>query len=162
MARRAEVVSMKDELVAPVRLMLRMLSFATALLLFITCANLVSLFLERTESRRREMAIRTALGASRQQILRPFVIEGVVLVLVGGAIGIAVASWMVQLTVLVVTSCRGSTPIRLSRLWARPMCCRSPAPARFTLHSAVCPFRQGRTTRWSCASSADSTFGPLA
>ena len=102
MARRAELVSMKDELVAPVRPMLQMLSFATALLLLIACANLVSLFLERTESRRHEMAIRTALGATRQQILRQFVIEAVALALMGGAIGMAVASWMVQLTALVV------------------------------------------------------------
>jgi putative ABC transport system permease protein len=102
MAQRAELLSMKDELVAPVRPMLRMLSFATALLLLIACANLVSLFLERTESRRREMAIRTALGGTRQQILRQFVIEGLVLAVVAGAIGIAIASWMVPLTVLVV------------------------------------------------------------
>ena len=102
MARRAELVSMKDELVAPVRPTLRMLSFATALVLLIACANLVGLFLERIESRRHEMAIRTALGASRQQILRQFVVEGVVLALAGGAIGIAVASWMVRLTALVV------------------------------------------------------------
>jgi putative ABC transport system permease protein len=102
MARRAEVVSMKDELVAPVRPMLQMLSFAVALLLLIACANVVSLFLARTESRRREMAIRTALGATRRQILRQFVIDGAVLASFGGAIGIAVAAWMVRLIVLVV------------------------------------------------------------
>ena len=102
MARRAELVSMKDELVARVRPMLQMLSVASALLLLIACANLVSLFLERTESRRHQTAIRTALGASRRQILRQFVIEAVVLAMAGGAIGMAVASWMVHLTALVV------------------------------------------------------------
>jgi putative ABC transport system permease protein len=102
LARRSEVMSMKDELVAPVRPMLQMLSFSTALLLVIACANLVGLFLERIESSRLEIAIRTALGATRRQILRQFVIEGIVLAVAGGAMGMAVASWMVQLTVLVV------------------------------------------------------------
>jgi hypothetical protein len=102
MARRAEVVSMKDELVAPVRPMLQMLSFAVALLLLIACANVVSLFLARTESRRHEMAIRTALGATRRQLLRQFAIEGALLASCGGAIGIAAAAWMVRLVVLIV------------------------------------------------------------
>ena len=102
LVRRAEVVSMKDELVAPILAMLRMLSFATALLLLIACANLVGLFLERIESSRLEMAIRTALGATRQQILRLFLIEGILLAIAGGAIGMVVAFWMVQLAVLVV------------------------------------------------------------
>jgi len=99
--RRSEVISMKDELVAPVRPMLQVLSFATALLLIIACANLIGLFLERVESSRAEIAVRTALGATRQQILRKFVIEGILLAVAGGAIGMAVASWLVQLTVLV-------------------------------------------------------------
>src|SRR4026209_836557 len=92
---------MKDELVAPVRPMLQVLSFATALLLIIACANLIGLFLERVESSRAEIAVRTALGATRQQILRKFVIEGILLAVAGGAIGMALASWLVQLTVLV-------------------------------------------------------------
>ena len=104
LVRRAEVVSMKNELVAPVRPMLQMLSVSTALLLLIACANLISLLLERIESSRLEMAIRTALGATRPQILRQFVIEGIVLALAGGTSGMAVASWMVQLTVRVVPS----------------------------------------------------------
>jgi putative ABC transport system permease protein len=102
MARRAEVVSMKDELVAPVRPMLQMLSCAVALLLLIACANVVSLFLARTEYRRREMALRTALGATRRHILRQFVIEGALLASFGGTIGIAIAAWMVRLILLVV------------------------------------------------------------
>ena len=100
--RRAEVVSMKDELVAPVRPMLRMLSFAAVILLLVACANLITLFFERMDSTRLGVAVRTALGATRQQILRQFAIEGVVLAAAGGAVGVALAYWLVRLTVLVV------------------------------------------------------------
>jgi putative ABC transport system permease protein len=100
--RRADVVFMKDELVSPVRPMLQMLSFAAVLLLLIASANLITLFLERVQSARAGVAIRTALGASRQQILRQFAIDGVVLAAAGGAIGIALAYWIVRLAVLVV------------------------------------------------------------
>jgi len=79
-----------------------MLSCAAALLLLIAGANLISLFLERIESRRHEIAIRTALGAMRRRILRQFAIEGILLALAAGAIGMGLAFWMVQLTVLVV------------------------------------------------------------
>jgi len=104
LARRGEVVSMKDEMTAPVRPMLRMLAAAGALLLLIACANLVTLFLERSESRRAELEVRRALGATRRQLLRQFVVDGAVLSAVGGAAGAALAYWMVQLVVLVVPS----------------------------------------------------------
>lgn len=65
--RRAEVLSIKNELVAPVRPMLQMLSFAALVLLFIASANLITLFLERVDSTRLGVAVRTALGATRQR-----------------------------------------------------------------------------------------------
>jgi putative ABC transport system permease protein len=104
LARRGEVVSMKDEMIAPVRPMLRMLAAAGALLLLIACANLVTLFLERSDARRAELDVRRALGASRRQLLRQFVVEGAVLSAAGGVAGAALAYWMVQLVVLVVPS----------------------------------------------------------
>ncbi len=104
LARRGEVVSMKDEMTAPVRPMLRMLAAAGALLLLIACANLVTLFLERSDSRRAELEVRRALGTTRRQLLRQFVVDGVVLSAAGGAAGAALAYWMVQLLVLVVPS----------------------------------------------------------
>ena len=100
--RRAEVVFMKDELVDPVRPMLQMLSVAAALLLLIASANLITLFLERVDSARLGIAIRTALGATRLQILRQFSIDGVGLAAAGAAVGIPLAFWIVRLTVLVV------------------------------------------------------------
>ena len=102
--RRGEVVSMKDEITAPVRPMLRMLAAAGALLLLIACANLLTLFLERSDSRRAEVEVRRALGATRRQLLRQFVVDGVVLSAVGGVAGAALASWMVRLVVLMVPS----------------------------------------------------------
>ena len=104
LARRGEVVSMKDEMTAPVRPMLRMLAAAGALLLLIACANLVTLFLERSDSRRAELEVRRALGATRRQLLRQFVVDGAVLSAAGGAAGAALAYWMVQLVVLIVPS----------------------------------------------------------
>ena len=100
--RRAEVAFMKDELVAPVRPMLQMLSIAAILLLLIACASLITLFLERVDSTRLGVAVRTALGATRRQILRQFAIDGVVLAAAGAAVGIALAYWIVRLTVFVV------------------------------------------------------------
>jgi predicted permease len=102
--RRGEVVSMKDEMTAPVRPMLRMLAAAGALLLLIACANLVTLFLERSDSRRAELEVRRALGATRRQLLWQFVVDGAVLSAAGGAAGAALAYWMVQLVVLFVPS----------------------------------------------------------
>jgi predicted permease len=100
--RRGEVVSMKDELTAPARPMLRMLAAAGALLLLIACLNLLTLFLERSEARRAELEVRRALGATRGQLLRQFVVEGAVLSAAGGVAGAALAYWMVGLVVLFV------------------------------------------------------------
>ena len=95
---------MKDEMTTPARPMLRMLAAAGALLLLIACANLVTLFLERSDARRAELEVRRALGASRRQLLRQFVVEGAVLSAAGGVAGAALAYWMVELVMLFVPS----------------------------------------------------------
>ena len=79
-----------------IRPILLVLLGGAGLLLLIACVNVASLLLVRAESRRREMSVRSALGASRVRLIRQFVTEGLVLVAAGSVLGLASAGWVMQ------------------------------------------------------------------
>ena len=87
----AFAVSLRDEVVGSVRPAVVAVFAAVGFLLLIACANVANLMLVRAEARQREMAVRTALGASRLGIARQLIAEGLVLSVLAGAVGLALS-----------------------------------------------------------------------
>ncbi len=91
------VEPLSEAIIGDVRPILLVLLAGAGLLLLIACVNVSSLLLVRSESRRREMAVRSALGASRARLICQFTTEGLVLVMAGGSLGLGLAGSAMQL-----------------------------------------------------------------
>lgn len=96
----ASILPLLDDVVVGYKTPLYMLMAATACFLLIACLNIANLFVARSAARRRELAIRSALGGSRWRLIREQIAENVVLAVCGGAVGVAFAyaavEWLVK------------------------------------------------------------------
>jgi putative ABC transport system permease protein len=95
------VVPLKERVVGDTRLTVLVLMAAVAFVLVIACANVAHLLLARSAARQREVVVRSALGATRAQILRQFLVESVLLAGVSGLAGLALAAGGVRLLIAI-------------------------------------------------------------
>ena len=93
------LVGLRDEIARPFRAALIMLTAAVVGVLLIACVNVAGMLTARGAARRREVAIRTALGASRRRVVRQLLTESVMLFVFGGVLGVTLGSVLLRLVV---------------------------------------------------------------
>jgi predicted permease len=95
----ALVLPLSEVIVGDVKPVLLLLLGGAALLLLIACINVASLLLVRSETRRRELSVRRALGATKARLIRQFLIEGLAIVVVGTAVALISSHWAMQILI---------------------------------------------------------------
>ena len=100
--RDVRVAQLQEEIVGDVRFGLLVMQMAVGLVLLIACANVSSLTIARATGRRRELAIRAALGAGRGRMIRQLITESLLLGVAGGVAGLLVGAWLTTLLVNVL------------------------------------------------------------
>jgi len=95
------VITLRDEVVGSYHALLWTLLGAVGIVLLIACTNLANMMLVRSTARKKDFAIRTALGGSRAQLTRELMTASILLAMIGGLLGLLLASWGVRLLIAI-------------------------------------------------------------